>query len=81
MSPCAPCIHFKECFERRGHCREYKTLEDIRAEVEIINENQKKLAERTETNKAGLCADTQRSDRHGEDDKDSDASGSNGTSD
>ena len=66
MSPCTPCIHFKECFERRGHCREYKTLEDIRAEVEIVNENYSKLAGRSETDTSCTHTDAQRGHRHGE---------------
>ena len=48
---CSDCIHYKECFERRGACKEYKTLEEIRKEIESVNQSQKP-AVRTETDKA-----------------------------
>ena len=44
---CSDCIHFDECMERRGPCREHKTLEDIANDVKRINENFKKAAART----------------------------------
>jgi hypothetical protein len=34
---CTDCIHFDECMERRGPCREFKTLEMIRREIIDIN--------------------------------------------
>lgn len=41
---CADCLHFDECFERRGPCREYKDLRQVREDIERINENFKKAA-------------------------------------
>lgn len=41
---CADCLHFDECFERRGPCREYKDLRQVREDIERINENYKKVA-------------------------------------
>ena len=41
---CADCIHFDECWEQRGICSEFKTLEDIANDVKRINENYKKTA-------------------------------------
>ena len=35
---CADCIHFDECMERRGPCREYKDLDMIRREIIDIND-------------------------------------------
>jgi hypothetical protein len=35
---CADCIHFNKCFELRGPCREFKTLEMIRREIIDIND-------------------------------------------
>jgi hypothetical protein len=60
---CADCIHFDECFELRGPCREFKTLEDIRKEIEQLNENFKKTATRTTT--SDKAADPQKSLRRG----------------
>ena len=38
---CSDCIHYSYCMERRGICREFKTLEMIRREINALNENQK----------------------------------------
>lgn len=38
---CEDCIHFSYCMERRGACREHKTLEDIANEIKSINEKYK----------------------------------------
>lgn len=46
---CFQCLHFKECFERRGQCKEFKSLEDIKAEIEKLNEDNKKTSGRPET--------------------------------
>lgn len=44
------CIHFDECMERRGPCREFKTLEMIRREIIDINNAYKaEAAARTAT--------------------------------
>lgn len=43
---CDDCLHKAECMERRGPCREYKTLEDIANDVKRINENFKKTPAR-----------------------------------
>ena len=44
---CADCIHFNKCFELRGPCREFKTLNMIRREIVELNENFKKTSTRT----------------------------------
>lgn len=41
---CEDCIYYSICFEQRGPCRERKTLEDIRKEIEQLNENYKRTA-------------------------------------
>ena len=41
MNPCADCLHYHICMERRGRCTQYKTLEMIRNEIKMLNENQK----------------------------------------
>jgi hypothetical protein len=41
MNPCAACLYYPICMERRGICTEYKTLEMIRREINALNENQK----------------------------------------
>ena len=50
---CSGCIHVKECMEQRGPCIEYKTLEDVRKEIEYINENQKKVTRRPKNDTDG----------------------------
>ena len=50
MNPCEDCLYYKICFERRGICTEYKTLEMIRNEIKMLNENQKTVATRSEDN-------------------------------
>ena len=47
---CSDCIHYSYCMERRGICREFKTLEMIRNEIKMLNENQKTIATRSEDN-------------------------------
>ena len=47
---CSDCIHYSYCMERRGICTEYKTLEMIRNEIKMLNENQKTVATRSEDN-------------------------------
>lgn len=54
---CADCIHFNKCFEQRGPCREYKTLDMIRREIIDINNAYKaKTSARTTT--SDQAADT-----------------------
>ena len=50
---CDDCLHFHECMEQRGICTEYKTLEQVRQEIEKLNENQKKAPRTTATSDAG----------------------------
>lgn len=38
---CEDCIYFKICMERRGRCREFKTLKDVKNEIESINKKYK----------------------------------------
>lgn len=56
---CTDCLHFDECFEQRGPCREYKDLRQVREDIERINENFKKAATRTAT--GDQAADPQKS--------------------
>lgn len=37
MKTCADCLHNHECMEQRGRCREYKDLEEVREEIEMLN--------------------------------------------
>ena len=39
--PCRTCLYYPICMERRGICTEYKTLSQVRKEIEQLNENQK----------------------------------------
>lgn len=62
MNPCSACLHYSECMEQRGICTEYKTLEQVRQEIEKLNENQKKASRTTATSDAG---DIQKRGRRG----------------
>ena len=37
MNPCTDCLYYRICFERRGICTEYKTLSEVRKEIEMLN--------------------------------------------
>lgn len=50
---CDDCLHKSECMEQRGICREFKSLEDLKRDVERINENFKAAARRAKTDKSG----------------------------
>ena len=42
---CDDCLHYPICFERRGECTEYKTLDMIRREIiELNNAHKEKPA-------------------------------------
>lgn len=41
MSACDDCIHQWECVEQRGRCREFKSKEEIRKQIESINQKHK----------------------------------------
>lgn len=38
MKTCADCLHNHECMEQRGRCREYKDLEEVREDIEMLNQ-------------------------------------------
>ena len=44
---CDECLHKPICMEQRGPCREFKTIEMVRKEIEQLNENHKKVATRS----------------------------------
>lgn len=56
MNPCIDCLHFSECMERRGKCKEYKTLSEVRKEIEMLN----KKARATKRTNADKTAQGQR---------------------
>lgn len=37
MTPCADCLHLHECMEQRGRCKEYKTLKEVKKDIEMLN--------------------------------------------
>ena len=37
MNPCTDCLYYKICFERRGICTEYKDLEGVKRDIEMLN--------------------------------------------
>ena len=54
MNPCEDCLYYRICFERRGRCTQFKTLEMIRREINALNENQKTASATAEgDNEAG----------------------------
>ena len=53
MIDCTDCLHNYECFEKRGRCREYVTLEMIRRQIIELNDaNQKTASARSEADEA-----------------------------
>lgn len=44
MTPCQSCLHFSECSERRGRCREYKDLKGVIEDIEMLNQKAKLTA-------------------------------------
>ena len=38
MSPCTSCLHYPVCMERRGRCREYKDLNGVMEDIEMLNQ-------------------------------------------
>lgn len=54
---CDECLHLRECFERRGPCREYKTLKGVQREIEELNENYQKIARCTKAGDKGPASD------------------------
>ena len=44
MSACESCLHLFECMEQRGRCREYKDLEEVRKDIEMLNQKAKLTA-------------------------------------
>ena len=51
MSACESCLHYSECMEQRGRCREYKNLEEVKQDIEMLNQKAK-LTARSEADKA-----------------------------
>ena len=43
-NPCRACLHFSICYERRGKCKEYKDLEEVRKDIEMLNQKAKLTA-------------------------------------
>lgn len=48
---CDDCYLKKRCFEQRGQCKDFKSLKEIRSEIESINKTHKS-AKRAETDKS-----------------------------
>ena len=59
MKTCADCLHNHECMEQRGRCREYKDLEEVREDIEMLNKKavlrQGRPAKRSEADTADNC--------------------------
>ena len=53
MNPCVDCLHYTECFERRGRCTEYKDLEGVRREIEMLNQKERVAAIPTDSHEDG----------------------------
>jgi len=44
MTPCTSCLHYSECMEQRGRCREYKDLKGVMEDIEMLNQKAKLTA-------------------------------------
>ena len=51
MTACESCLHYPECMEQRGRCREYKDLKGVIEDIEMLNQKAK-LAARSEADEA-----------------------------
>ena len=47
--PCRTCLYYRICMERRGICTEYKDLEGVKREIEMLNK-EARIATRSEDN-------------------------------
>ena len=52
-NPCRPCLYYRICFERRGICTEYKTLSEVRKELEMLNKEARTSTTAKGDNEAG----------------------------
>ena len=52
-NPCKPCLYYPICMERRGICTEYKTLAEVRKEIEMLNKEAGTSATAKGNNEAG----------------------------
>ena len=44
MTDCTACLHYSECMERRGQCKEYKDLKGVMEDIEMLNQKAKLTA-------------------------------------
>ena len=44
MNSCQSCLHYSECMEQRGICREYKDLKGVIEDIEMLNQKAKPSA-------------------------------------
>ena len=51
--PCRPCLYYPICMERRGRCTEYKDLEGVKREIEMLNKEAGTSATAEGDNEAG----------------------------
>ena len=58
MNPCTDCLYYRICMERRGICTEYKTLSEVRKEIEMLNKEARTSTIPTDSHEDG----TQQSD-------------------
>lgn len=49
-NPCSACLHYSECMERRGKCKEYKDLEEVKKDIAMLNQKAR-ATRRTNTDK------------------------------
>ena len=53
MNPCEDCLYYPICMERRGRCTEYKDLEGVKREIEMLNKEARTSAIPTDSHEAG----------------------------
>ena len=54
MIICDECVHQWECWDQRGLCNQFKSKEELRREIEKLNEDYKKTAGRSGADKGGI---------------------------
>ena len=62
---CDECLHQWECWDQRGLCNQFKSKEELRKQIEGINQKYR-AAERTGTNKGSIqkASDLQQQQAH-----------------
>ena len=51
---CDECVHQWECWDQRGFCNQFRSKEELRREIEKLNEDHKKAARNKRTDEGSI---------------------------